>query len=86
MQRRSLTGEMLPPRTKLANLCLLCESHHVIVHRQGWQTRSNSPAFVTALLCARRCAAAIVVVRRLVCASVSGTGGRWRSSRAAAAV
>ncbi|MGH3921805.1 MAG: DUF222 domain-containing protein [Pseudonocardiaceae bacterium] len=25
--------------TKLCNMCLLCEAHHVIVHRQGWHIR-----------------------------------------------
>ncbi|MGH3941259.1 MAG: HNH endonuclease signature motif containing protein [Pseudonocardiaceae bacterium] len=25
--------------TKLTNLCLLCEYHHIIVHRQGWHIR-----------------------------------------------
>ncbi|MGH3939969.1 MAG: HNH endonuclease signature motif containing protein, partial [Pseudonocardiaceae bacterium] len=25
--------------TTLTNLCLLCEYHHVIVHRQGWHIR-----------------------------------------------
>ncbi|MGQ0718136.1 MAG: DUF222 domain-containing protein, partial [Pseudonocardiales bacterium] len=25
--------------TKLDNMCLLCEHHHVIVHRQGWHIR-----------------------------------------------
>ncbi len=35
--------------TKLANLCLLCERHHVIVHRQGWHIRLDGrgrPEFV----------------------------------------
>ncbi|MGH3824452.1 MAG: hypothetical protein ACRDRA_16710 [Pseudonocardiaceae bacterium] len=26
-------------QTKLSNLCLLCEYHHTIVHRQGWHIR-----------------------------------------------
>lgn len=35
--------------TKLANMCLLCEHHHVIVHRQGWHIRLNAsgrPEFI----------------------------------------
>jgi hypothetical protein len=35
--------------TKLANLCLLCEAHHVIVHRQGWHIRLDArghPEFI----------------------------------------
>jgi hypothetical protein len=35
--------------TKLANMCLLCEYHHVIVHRQGWHIRLDSrghPEFI----------------------------------------
>jgi uncharacterized protein DUF222/HNH endonuclease len=35
--------------TKLANLCLLCEHRHVIVHRQGWHIRLDArghPEFI----------------------------------------
>ncbi|MGH3983920.1 MAG: DUF222 domain-containing protein [Pseudonocardiaceae bacterium] len=35
--------------TKLANMCLLCEYHHVIVHRQGWHIRLDArghPEFI----------------------------------------
>lgn len=35
--------------TKLDNLCLLCEHHHVIVHRQGWHIRLDArghPEFI----------------------------------------
>ncbi|MGH3941509.1 MAG: DUF222 domain-containing protein [Pseudonocardiaceae bacterium] len=35
--------------TKLTNLCLLCEYHHVIVHRQGWHIRLDGrglPEFI----------------------------------------
>ncbi|MGH3913214.1 MAG: DUF222 domain-containing protein [Pseudonocardiaceae bacterium] len=35
--------------TKLGNLCLLCEYHHIIVHRQGWHIRIDGrgrPEFV----------------------------------------
>jgi Domain of unknown function (DUF222)/HNH endonuclease len=35
--------------TKLANMCLLCEYHHTIVHRQGWHIRLNArghPEFI----------------------------------------
>ncbi len=35
--------------TKLSNLCLLCEHHHVIVHRQGWLIRLDArghPEFI----------------------------------------
>ena len=28
--------------TKLRNVCLLCEHHHVIVHRQGWHIQLNT--------------------------------------------
>jgi Domain of unknown function (DUF222) len=28
--------------TKIDNLCLLCEPHHVIVHRQGWRIRLDA--------------------------------------------
>ncbi|MGQ0779454.1 MAG: DUF222 domain-containing protein [Pseudonocardiales bacterium] len=36
-------------KTKLTNLCLLCEYHHVIVHRQGWHIRLDGrglPEFI----------------------------------------
>ncbi|MDT7712819.1 MAG: hypothetical protein QOG46_1508 [Pseudonocardiales bacterium] len=29
-------------RTELDNMCLLCEYHHVIVHRQGWHIRLDA--------------------------------------------
>ncbi len=35
--------------TKLENMCLLCERHHVIVHRQGWHVRLDArghPEFI----------------------------------------
>ncbi|MGH3828531.1 MAG: DUF222 domain-containing protein [Pseudonocardiaceae bacterium] len=35
--------------TKLDNMCLLCEHHHVIVHRQGWHIRLDArrhPEFI----------------------------------------
>lgn len=35
--------------TKLSNMCLLCEHHHVIVHRQGWHIRIDArehPEFI----------------------------------------
>jgi Domain of unknown function (DUF222)/HNH endonuclease len=35
--------------TKLSNLCLLCEYHHTIVHRQGWHIRLDGrgrPEFI----------------------------------------
>jgi Domain of unknown function (DUF222) len=35
--------------TKLSNMCLLCEHHHVIVHRQGWHIRLDArghPEFI----------------------------------------
>ncbi|MGH3851902.1 MAG: DUF222 domain-containing protein [Pseudonocardiaceae bacterium] len=35
--------------TKLDNMCLLCEHHHVIVHRQGWHIRlgaRRNPEFI----------------------------------------
>lgn len=35
--------------TKLHNMCLLCEHHHVIVHRQGWHIRLDGrgrPEFI----------------------------------------
>jgi hypothetical protein len=35
--------------TRLSNMCLLCEAHHVIVHRQGWQIRLDArghPEFI----------------------------------------
>lgn len=35
--------------TKLSNMCLLCEAHHVIVHRQGWHIRLDArghPEFI----------------------------------------
>ncbi len=35
--------------TSLANTCLLCEAHHVIVHRQGWHIRLDArgrPEFI----------------------------------------
>ena len=32
-------------QTKLDNLCLLCERHHVIVHRQGWHIRLNARGY-----------------------------------------
>ncbi len=35
--------------TKLSNMCLLCEYHHTIVHRQGWHIRLDSrsrPEFI----------------------------------------
>ena len=35
--------------TKLSNMCLLCEHHHVIVHRQGWYIRLDArghPEFI----------------------------------------
>ena len=38
-------------QTKLDNLCLLCERHHVIVHRQGWHIRLDArgyPEFIPA--------------------------------------
>ncbi|MGH3794662.1 MAG: HNH endonuclease signature motif containing protein [Pseudonocardiaceae bacterium] len=28
--------------TKLHNMCLLCDSHHTIVHRQGWHIRLDA--------------------------------------------
>jgi hypothetical protein len=28
--------------TKVSNMCLLCEHHHVIVHRQGWHIRLDA--------------------------------------------
>jgi hypothetical protein len=31
--------------TKLTNLCLLCERHHVIVHRQGWRIRLDARGY-----------------------------------------
>ncbi|HEX6402709.1 MAG TPA: DUF222 domain-containing protein [Pseudonocardiaceae bacterium] len=31
--------------TKLANLCLLCERHHVIVHRQEWHIRLDARGY-----------------------------------------
>ncbi|HEX6404667.1 MAG TPA: HNH endonuclease signature motif containing protein [Pseudonocardiaceae bacterium] len=32
-------------QTKLDNLCLLCERHHVIVHRQGWHIRLDARGY-----------------------------------------
>lgn len=35
--------------TKLSNMCLLCEHHHVIVHRQGWHIQLDArghPEFI----------------------------------------
>ncbi|MGB8199204.1 MAG: DUF222 domain-containing protein, partial [Pseudonocardiaceae bacterium] len=35
--------------TKLSNMCLLCEHHHVMVHRQGWGIRLDArryPEFI----------------------------------------
>jgi hypothetical protein len=31
--------------TKLSNMCLLCEYHHVIVHRQGWHIRLDARGY-----------------------------------------
>ncbi len=31
--------------TKVENMCLLCERHHVIVHRQGWHIRLDGRGF-----------------------------------------
>ena len=31
--------------TKIENMCLLCERHHVIVHRQGWHIRLDGRGF-----------------------------------------
>ncbi|MGH3825994.1 MAG: DUF222 domain-containing protein [Pseudonocardiaceae bacterium] len=36
-------------KTKIDNMCLLCEHHHVIVHRQGWHIRLDArrrPEFI----------------------------------------
>jgi len=32
-------------KTKLSNMCLLCEAHHVIVHRQGWHIRLDARGY-----------------------------------------
>jgi hypothetical protein len=31
--------------TKIDNMCLLCERHHTIVHRQGWQIRLDTRGY-----------------------------------------
>jgi hypothetical protein len=31
--------------TKLSTMCLLCEHHHVIVHRQGWHIRLDARGY-----------------------------------------
>ncbi|MBV8993895.1 MAG: DUF222 domain-containing protein [Pseudonocardiales bacterium] len=40
-----LTSWLDGGKTRLDNLCLLCERHHVIVHRQGWHIRLDGRGY-----------------------------------------
>jgi hypothetical protein len=48
-QAHHITSWLDGGETKLSNMCLLCEHHHVIVHRQGWHIRLDTrghPEFI----------------------------------------
>jgi uncharacterized protein DUF222/HNH endonuclease len=44
-QAHHITSWLDGGETKLSNLCLLCERHHVIVHRQSWHIRLNARGY-----------------------------------------